>query len=131
MIRISSSLDERTEACLAEVVDSGIAVHREVGPGFTEPTYRNAMRVELIARGIPFSCETTFTVPYRGQTVGVYRLDFVVRDCVVVELKAVKNLEPVHLAQVMAYLKASKLRAGLLMNFSGATLKEGLKRIVL
>jgi GxxExxY protein len=89
------------------------------------------MRVELTARGISFSCEKTFSVMYRGAAVGQYRLDFVVQDAVVVELKAVKGLDPVHIAQVMAYLKASKLRVGLLMNFSGATLKEGLKRVVL
>ncbi len=110
MIRIVSHLDERTEARVADVIDAGVAVHREVGPGYTEPIYRNAMRVELTARGIPFSGEKTFTVGYRGEVVGIYRLDFVVRDCVVVELKAVKSLDPVHLAQVMAYLKASKVR---------------------
>lgn len=113
------------------MIDVGMTIHRIVGPGYTEPTCRNAIRVELAERGIPFVAERTFEILYRGHQVGAHRLDFVVRDCVVVELKAIRSLEAVHTAQVMAYLKASGLRVGLLMNFAGATLKEGLTRIVL
>ena len=131
MIRAPSPLDEQTEKYVKEAIDCGFAVHRALGPGFFESTYRNAFRVELLAGSIPFECERTFTVHYRGRPVAVHRLDLVVRGCVVVELKAVKMLKRVHEAQVLAYLKASRLPVALLMNFGGATLKEGLRRIVL
>ena len=80
---------------------------------------------------IPFECEKVVTVHYRDRPVALHRLDLVVRGCVVVELKAVKLLKRVHEAQVLAYLKASQLPVGLLMNFGGATLKEGFRRIIL
>ena len=131
MIRTYSNLDSATEAYIREVVDCGFAIHREVGPGYMEPLYGNAMCVELGARGIPFEREKVITVKYRGEPIGTHRLDFVIRGCIIVELKAVKALEPVHQAQLMAYMKASKIRVGLLMNFCGATFKEGIKRVVL
>lgn len=131
MLRISSPLDEMTEAYITEIIDCGFVVHRDVGPGYTESTYANAMAVELTVRSIPHSSQTVFTVRYRDVPVGIHRLDLVVRNCVVVELKAVKALEPIHQAQLMAYLKASKIKVGLLMNFAGATFKEGVKRVVL
>ena len=109
----------------------GFAVHKAIGPGYGESIYKNAFCLELIARNIPFECEKSFVVTYRDRPVGTHRLDLIVRDRVVVELKAVKTLKRVHGAQVLAYLKASHLPVGLLMNFGGATLKEGLKRFVL
>lgn len=129
MLRIHTKLDERTEACIAEVVDAGFTVHSVVGPGYGEAIYRNAMRVELTERRIPFVSEQSFSVTYRGQVVGVHRVDFVVQDCVLIEMKALRAYEPAHMAQILSYLKASQLRAGLLMNFACATFKEGLKRI--
>ena len=130
MLKVSSPLDEATEAHITEVIDCGFVVHRDLGPGYTELTYANAMALELTARSIPFSSQTVFTVRYRDVPVNIHRLDLVVRNCIVVELKAVKALEPIHRAQLMTYLKASKIRAGLLMNFAGATFKEGLQRVV-
>ena len=131
MIRTYTNLDDTTEANVAELVDCGFVIHRAIGPGYLEPLYSNAMSVELRARRIPFEREKVFAVKYRDEAVGIHRLDFVVRDCIVIELKAVKVLEPVHHAQLMAYMKASGIRVGLLMNFCGATFKEGIKRIVL
>ncbi len=131
MIRVPSPLDEQTEKYVKETMDCAYAVHRALGPGFLEPTYRNAFCVELLEQNIPFECEKSVTVHYRNRPVALHRLDLVVRGCVVVELKAVKLLKRVHEAQVLAYLKASQLPVGLLMNFGGATLKEGFRRIVL
>lgn len=131
MIRTFSRLDEETDACVAEVIDAGVTVHRVIGPGFMELAYRNAMCLDLSSRGIRFECEKSYVVSYRDRPVALHRVDLVVRDRIIVELKAVKTLEPVHHAQVLAYLKASKPPVGLLMNFGGATLKEGLKRFVL
>jgi GxxExxY protein len=131
MIRTYSNLDSTTEQYITEVIDCGFAVHKDVGPGYMEPLYSNALCIELRARGIPFERERVVTVKYRDEPVGIHRLDFVVRGCIVLELKAAKALEPVHQAQLMAYMKASKIRVGLLMNFCGATFKEGTKRVVL
>jgi len=131
MIRVPSPLDEQTEKYVKETIDCGYAVHKALGPGFLEPTYRNAFCVELLAQQIPFECEKSITVRYRDRPVATHRLDLVVRGCVVVELKAAKMLKRVHEAQVLAYLKASRLPVGLLMNFGGSTLKEGFRRIVL
>jgi len=131
MIRIPSPLDEQTEKYVKETIDCGYAVHKALGPGFLEPTYKNAFCLELSEQKIPFECEKTVTVRYRDRPVATHRLDLVVRNCIVVELKAVKMLKPVHEAQVLAYLKASQLPVGLLMNFGGARLKEGFRRMIL
>ena len=131
MIRVPSPLDESTEKYVKETMDCGFAVHKTLGPGFLELAYKNAFCLELIAQRIPFECEKSVTVQYRDRPVAVHRLDLVVRGCVIVELKAVKTLKRVHEAQVLAYLKASRFPVGLLMNFGGATLREGLRRIIL
>jgi len=131
MIRVPSPLDDETEKYVKATMDCGYAVHKALGPGFLESTYQNAFCVELVAQQVPFECQRSITVEYRGRPVAVHRLDLVVHGCIVVELKAVKTLERVHEAQVLAYLKASKLPVGLLMNFGGATLKEGFRRIIL
>jgi len=131
MIRVSSPLDDETEQFVFESVECGFAVHKAIGPGYGESIYKNAFCIELLTRKISFECEKSFVVKYRDKPVGLHRLDLIVRGRVVIELKAVKGLERVHEAQVLAYLKASQLPIGLLMNFGGATLKEGLKRIIL
>lgn len=131
MIRLPSRLDDETEEYVFERMECGFAVHKAIGPGYGESIYKNAFCVELLARKIPLECEKPFIVKYRDRPVGTHHLDLIVRDRVLVELKAVKMLKRVHEAQVLAYLKASKLPIALLMNFGGATLKEGLKRIVL
>ena len=130
MIRVPSPLDDETEAYVFETMECGFEVHKAIGPGYGEPIYENAFRIELLARKIPFECQKSFVVKYRDKPVGTHRLDLIVRGRVVVELKAVKMLQRVHEAQVLAYLKASQLPVGLLMNFGGATLKEGLRRII-
>jgi len=131
MIRVPSRLDDETEKYVFETMACGFAVHRAIGPGYSEKIYRNAFCVELLERKIPCESEKPFVVKYRDKPVGTHRLDLIVRGRVVVELRAVKRLKRVHEAQVLAYLKASRLPVALLMNFGGATLKEGLQRIVL
>lgn len=131
MIRVPSPLDEQTEKFIKQTIDCGYSVHKALGPGFLERAYTNAFCIELLAQHIPFETEKSVTLLYRGRPVAIHRLDLVVRRCILVELKAVKILKRVHEAQVLAYLKASKLPVGLLMNFGGATLKEGFRRIIL
>ena len=131
MLRVVSPLDDETERCITEAMDCGFAVHKALGPGFPELTYRNAFCLEMAAQNIPFECEKPFVVKYRERPVSTHRVDLVVRNRLIVELKAVRILERVHEAQVLSYLKASRLPAALLMNFGGATLKEGLRRVIL
>jgi GxxExxY protein len=131
MLRVQSPLDDVTEAQITVVIDCALEVHRTLGPGFIESVYHNALCLELESRDIQFETERTVVVRYREKPVGVHRLDLVVQNAVVVELKAVKCLDPAHHAQVLSYLKATGYRVGLLMNFGGTTLGQGLRRIVL
>ena len=131
MIRVPSRLDDETEKYRLETMACGFAVHKAIGPGYSESIYVNAFCVELLARQIPFDREKPFVVKYRDRPVGIHRLDLIVRERVVVELKAVKTLKRVHEAQALAYLKVSRLPIALLMHFGGPTLKEGLRRLVL
>ena len=123
-------LPERTERTLSAIIDAGLVVHKELGPGFTEVVYRKAMCLEMAARQLSFEVEKSFVVSYRNQPVAVQRVDLVVADQVIVELKAVRSLEEIHHAQLLSYLKGTGMRAGLLMNFGGITLRNGLRRIV-
>ena len=122
---------ERTERAITAVIDAAVAVHRGLGTGFVEVVYRNALCVELKVRHVPFEVEKPIVVRYRGESVALHRLDLVIDSAVIVELKAVESLNPVHQAQLMSYMRAADIRAGLLMNFGGVTLKQGLKRIVI
>lgn len=117
------------EALSSRILDAAIDVHRQLGPGFLESIYENAMKVALRKRGISFEFQKEVFVFYDGQEVGVHRLDLIVEGEIVVELKAIKALEDVHFAQVRSYLKATGLHVGLLLNFNAPTLI--IKRIVL
>lgn len=110
------------------VIGAAIAVHRELGPGHAEAVYQKAMEIEFNARGISAIPQYRFDLVYRGQLVGHGVLDFLVEN-VVVEIKSVEALAPVHTAQVIGYLRATKLKLGLLINFNAKLLKDGVKRI--
>lgn len=113
------------------VIGAAIEVHRTLGPGYPESVYEAALALELTYREVSFVRQHVFQVHYREQLVGQGRLDFLLAGCVVVELKAVERLVPVHTAQVVGYLKALNLRLGLILNFNAAALKEGIVRVVL
>jgi GxxExxY protein len=129
--RTTSPLSDDEELIVHEIVGSALAVHRELGPGYLESFYRKAMCFEMRSRGVAFECEKAVEVSYRGELLGTHRIDLVVQGLIVVELKAVERLDVVHRNQVVAYLKATKLRVGLLVNFNAALLKQGLQRVVL
>jgi GxxExxY protein len=131
MLRIPSPLSDELEDVIERIIGCGIAVHRALGPGLLESIYSKAVCLELLAAAIPFDCEKQIPVEYRGQILCYQRLDLVVAERVVVEIKCVEHLSPVHHAQLLCYLHVARLRAGLLMNFNSAVLKDGLKRIVL
>jgi GxxExxY protein len=114
-----------------EVIGAAIEVHRILGPGFLEEVYKEALIVEFLTRGIPHECEKSVTVTYKGHEVGIGRLDFLVANCLVLELKAVQNLAPIHEAKVHSYLKITKCSLALLINFNVPLLKDGIKRIIL
>jgi GxxExxY protein len=117
------------EALSGKIIEAAISVHRELGPGFLESVYESAVKVALRHRGIVFQPQHEVTVFFEGEEVGVHRLDLLVEGQIVVELKAVKALDDIHFAQVKSYLKATRLKVGLLLNFNAPTLV--IKRIVL
>jgi GxxExxY protein len=130
LTRANTILDPETELTVGRTIGCAIEVHRALGPGYLEAIYQDAMAIELAAAGLPFEREVLTPVYYRGHLLRGHRLDLVVARRVVVELKAVERLDAIHTSQVVAYLKASCLRLGLLMNFNAPALKSGLRRIV-
>ena len=112
-----------------QVIGAALAVHCKVGPGFLESIYHAAMMVSLTHRSIPFKSEVPVDINFEGVRVGQARLDLVVADELVLELKAVETLHDIHFAQLRSYLRAAELRLGLLLNFNAPTLI--IKRVVM
>ncbi len=123
-------MDEGTEKHIERVIECAMRVHRELGPGFFELAYQNAMCIELTQADVPFESQKRVVVKYRGAPVVVQRLDFVIAGQIILELKAVAALEPIHHVQLMSYLRGTRFRVGLLMNFGALSLRAGLKRII-
>ena len=113
-----------------EVIGAAIEVHRHLGPGYLESVYEEALAIELGLRGISFQRQVPIAVIYKGKTIGEGRLDMLVGGNLIIEIKAVETLAPVHKAQVISYLKSSGFHLGLLINFNSAVLKDGIKRII-
>ena len=112
------------------IIGCAIAVHRELGPGLLEGLYQEALLVELKRAGLPARSEVYVPVIYKGERISHdMKIDLLVDDCVVVEVKAVAALHPVHLAQVITYLKLAERPVGLLMNFNATSLRAGLKKL--
>jgi GxxExxY protein len=130
-MHLPSPLTPRAEHFMTETIGCAIRVHRALGPGFLEAIYRKAMYVELKASGLSFECERPVTVTYRGVEIRGQRVDLIVEQAIVVELKAVVKLDEVHRAQLISYLRTTGLRGGLLINFRVAVLQRGLRRVVL
>ncbi|UCH74679.1 MAG: GxxExxY protein [Rhodospirillales bacterium] len=114
------------------VIGLAIDVHRELGPGLLESAYEECLCYELNAAGIPFRKQVPLAVRYKEVRLDCgYRMDVVVDERVVVELKTVEALQRVHEAQLLTYLRLSGIRTGLLMNFNSPVLKDGIRRLVL
>ena len=113
------------------IIGAAIEVHRNLGPGLLEEVYEAALAVEMNEQGIAFERQKHIPVDYKGHDVGHLRADFIVEERAIIEVKSVKALAPIHEAQLMTYLKVTKLKAGLLINFNEKVLTDGIKRIVM
>ena len=125
-MRVPLSAD--LEALKEQVIGCAITVHKFLGPGLLESIYQDCLTIELRAAGLTVERERRVSLQYRGYAVGApLKIDLLVDNRLVVEVKAVERLHSVHLAQVITYLKLSGLPAGLLMNFNATTLRAGLR----
>jgi GxxExxY protein len=123
---------EERDPVTGGIIAAAIELHRVLGPGLLESIYQRALCHEMHLRGILFQGQRPVAVNYKGVNLGDdLRLDLVVADQVIVELKAVEKLLPIHEAQLITYLKLAGLHVGLLINFNVRLLKEGIKRMVL
>lgn len=123
--------DEELDRLAHRVIGAGIEVHRKLGAGFLESIYERALCVEFKACGLSYERQVPLAVHYRGVRVGEGRLDLLVGRRLVVEVKTVEEILPVHVAQVISYLKATRQPLGLILNFKVARLPHGTKRVVL
>jgi GxxExxY protein len=115
-----------------EIIGAAMEVHKALGPGLLESAYEECLAREFALRGIAFERQAPLSVSYKGVQVDAgYRLDFLVGDLVIVELKAVESILPVHEAQALTYLRLSGKKLALIVNFNVPLLKDDIKRIVL
>lgn len=122
-----SELNALTE----KIIGAAIEVHRHLGPGLLESTYEECLCYELALAGLSFQRQVRLPVRYKGLNLDCgYKMDLVVDDAVVVELKSIDSLPPIHSAQLLTYLRSSGKQVGLLINFNVEVLKNGLKRMV-
>jgi GxxExxY protein len=123
--------DPRLNEISNKVIGAAIAVHKVLLAGYTEPYYQRAMEVEMNQRGIRYERQKPFQVFYKGTLIGEGRLDFLVDDEVIVELKAVESITGIHIAQVMSYMKATGKKLTIIINFNVKRLVDGIRRIAL
>jgi GxxExxY protein len=124
--------EAQRDSLTEEIIGAAIEVHRALGPGLLESAYQECLCVELGLRDLRFVSQLELPVEYKGQHVDAgYRLDLVVADKVVVELKAVERLLPLHEAQLLTYLRLGAYSTGLLLNFNVPVLKDGIRRMKL
>ena len=120
-------LNKITEA----VIGSAIEVHRNLGPGLLESIYESALCYEFDEKCVKYARQLPVPIIYKGHELGVYRLDLLVEDEIIVEIKAVDRMDPVFEAQLLSYLRMTGKQLGLLINFNVPLLKRGIKRIIL
>jgi len=126
-----ASFEEEMNRLTETIIGAAIEVHRHLGPGLLESTYESCLAFELTQRGLNVERQKELPVIYKGNRVECgYRIDLLVNSLVVIELKAVEKLLPIHEAQLLSYLKLSGNKAGLLINFNVRLLTDGLKRIL-
>ena len=130
-LRVASSLPEEHEQLIQRVIGAAIEVHKHLGPVFLETIYERALCHELQLNGIPFEKQVEILVPYKDISIPGQRLDLIIDKFLILELKAVEDILPIHGAQLLSYLKSAGLKIGLIINFKVKRLKSGIRRIVL
>jgi GxxExxY protein len=115
-----------------KIIGAAIAVHKELGPGLLESAYEACLVYELVQRSLKVESQKPLPVSYRGVQVDCgYRIDLLIEDQIILELKSVEKIEPIHEAQLLSYLKLSGYKTGLLINFNVKLLRNGIRRFVL
>jgi GxxExxY protein len=130
-LQITSGLPPALEALVQQTIGACLAVHRRLGPGLGERAHSRACCVELEFRRMSSEVEKSVPLRYRGRLLCQHRIDLLVERQVVVEIKSVGQIHPVHVAQVVSYLRLTGARVGLVVNFNVAVLKQGIRRVVL
>jgi len=125
------NINEELNKLSAKVIGCAIEVHKQLGPGLLESIYQNAMCVEFELNMINFHKELTIPVIYKGRKIGEHRIDLIVEDEIILELKCVNRNDPIFEAQLLSYLKLTGKRLGLLINFNTLLLKDGIKRLIM
>lgn len=129
--RGAEGAENRIDVVSRTIIGAALDVHKNLGPGLLESIYQRCLSHELASRGVPFEREVAVPIRYKGLVLQPgYRIDLIVENAVVVEIKAVAAIEPIHKAQVLTYLKLMDLRVGLLINFNVPRLVDGLRRLV-
>jgi GxxExxY protein len=123
-------LDGHT-ALTERIIGCAIEVHLVLGPGLPETVCETALCMELESRGLPFRRQLGVPIYYKGQPISEYRPDLIVADEIIVEVKSIERIAEVHVAQVRTYLRITSLNVGLIMNFNCATMRAGIRRVVL
>ena len=127
-LKEAKSEGHQFESLSRKVIGAAIEVHRELGPGFLEHIYEEALKIEFTEHDLNFESQKEIQIKYLGTEIGCHRLDLIVENRIIIELKAVKEFNDVHFAQLRSYLKATGLNVGLLLNFAKPTLE--IKRVV-
>ncbi|MEP6706958.1 MAG: GxxExxY protein [Pyrinomonadaceae bacterium] len=119
------------EELTGQIIGAAIEVHKQLGPGLLESTYEACLCRELDLRGIFFECQKPLPLEYKGIRLECgYRIDLLVAGLVIIEIKSVEALAPIHEAQLLTYLKLTGVKIGFLINFNVAVLKDGIRRMV-
>lgn len=124
---VPPDLDDLAEAAIGMC----LVVHRELGPGMNESVYARACRLEFEANGVSYESEKPVPIRYQGKLICTQRIDLLVESKLIIEVKSVERIHPVHVAQAVSYLRATGLRLALVINFNVAILKQGIRRVVL
>jgi GxxExxY protein len=127
--KLITEIDAKLNELAYRVIGAAMEVHKTIGPGFSESVYEEALVIELKERGIPFLRQVKIEIGYKDHVVGEGKIDLIVAGELVLELKAVEKLLPLHSAQLLSYLKATGKKLGLLINFNVPVLKDGIERI--
>jgi len=128
---VSSPKEFPLKEVTERIISCAIEVHSTLGPGLLESVYEEALAQELSIRGIRYEKQKEISLKYKGKEIGKHRIDFLIEDEVIVELKAVEKMVNIYDAQILTYLKAMEKRVGLLINFNVERLKNGIKRLIL